>query len=283
VRGRAGSILFSGDLGREDDLLMLPPEPPGSPDWLVMESTYGDRDHEAIDPIARVAEILRKTTERGGILLIPSFAVGRTQTLLYCLYEIFTRQLADRVPVYVNSPMATNVTHLFRGAYAHHRLDAAKSEAVCGLATYVRSVQDSRQLSESRDPAVILSASGMATGGRVLHHLKALAPESRHTILLPGFQAPGTRGQALAHGAQRIKIHGGWVPVRAEVIQLDVFSAHADRSGLLRWAASAQRAPRTVFVTHGEAVASDALRLALQDELGYEARVPEFGETVALG
>jgi metallo-beta-lactamase family protein len=282
VERRGRQLLFSGDVGRSDDLLMKPPAPPGAPDWIVVESTYGDRTHPVLDPFETLASTLTKTITRGGTLLIPCFAVGRAQTLLYCLHEIFRRELAERVPVYVNSPMATDVTNLFRRSAAHHRLDASQAAAVCDVAHYVRSVEESRDLVAQRSPCVILSASGMASGGRVLHHLRALAPDARNTLLFPGFQAPATRGDAIVRGARQVKIHGALVPVDAEVVQLDVFSAHADQAGLIGWLRDAEKPPRRVFVTHGEAVAADTLRRSVQDALGFAAHVPEYRESVQL-
>ncbi len=282
LRHGARKLLFSGDLGRSDDLLMRAPAPPGDPDWVVVESTYGDRNHPAADPVARIAEILAETLRRGGSLLIPSFAVGRAQTLLYCLHEVFRRGLAARVPVFVNSPMATDVTDLYRRHVDHHRLSAAQCADVCDIATFTRSVEESKRLAARRGPLVIVSASGMATGGRVLHHLKVLAPEQRNTILLPGFQAPGTRGDALASGADQIKIHGEYVRVRARVEQLEILSAHADQADLLAWLGRCGKPPREVFVVHGEPVASDTLRRLTREHLGYAARVPEYLETVSL-
>jgi metallo-beta-lactamase family protein len=275
-------ILFSGDLGRDDDLLMFPPEPPGDPDWIVVESTYGDRFHEPADPFESLAGHLTKTRERGGILLIPSFAVGRAQQMLYCFHEIFRRRLADRVPVFVDSPMATSVTSVFRHMARYHRLPESECDAVCDVAQFVRSPAESREVSARTEPAVVISASGMATGGRVLHHLKAFAPHARNTILFPGFQAPGTRGDAMVHGARSVKIHGGKVPIHAEVVQLDFFSAHADQTGLLAWVGAAEKPPQQVFVTHGEPVPADTLRHEIQDTLGFEAHVPEYRETVEL-
>ena len=276
------TVLFSGDLGNSRDLLMYPPEAPGAPDWVVIESTYGDRLHEQCDPVERVAEILERTIARGGSLLIPSFAVGRAQTLLYCLYEAFRRELVREVPVFLNSPMATNVTQLFRRSASLHRLSDELVEKVCRLATYVRTPDESRKLSGSRYPMVIISASGMASGGRVLHHLKALAPDHRNTILVPGFQAPGTRGAAMVAGARSVKIHGSYIPVRAEVIQLDLFSAHADQRDLLAWIGRCEKLPRGVFVTHGEPVPADVLRRTIHDRLGCPTSTPEFGEVVDL-
>lgn len=275
-------ILFSGDLGREEDLLMRPPARPGDPDWIVVESTYGDRLHPKSDPFEALAAELTKTVDRGGVLLIPSFAVGRAQTLLYCFHEIFRRRLAEPVDVFVDSPMATDVTQLFRRATDHHRLTDDHCGDVCGVAQYTRTPASSRELSARTAPAVIISASGMASGGRVLHHIKAFGPHRRNTILFPGFQAPGTRGDALVHGAPRVKIHGRQVPIKAEVVQLDIFSAHADQAGLLGWVGAAKKPPRRVFVTHGEPVAADVLRREITDALGFEACVPEHGETVDL-
>ena len=275
-------ILFSGDLGRGDDLVMRPPASPGDADWIAIESTYGDRLHSRRDPLDTLASIVAKTCARGGVLLVPSFAVGRTQTLLYCLHEIFRRGLAPEVPVYVNSPMATDATELFRRSTAYHRLDSSLAAAVCGRAHYVRSVAESRELVARSSPSVVLSASGMATGGRVLHHLRALAPEPRNTLLFPGFQAPGTRGDAIVRGAPEIKINGAMVPIAAEVIQLDLFSAHADQAGLLAWLRSCERAPRRVFINHGEAVPADTLRRIVKDELGVPTHVPEYRESIAL-
>jgi metallo-beta-lactamase family protein len=275
-------VLFSGDLGRSEDLLMQPPAPPGDPDWVVVESTYGDRRHVEADPFDSLAAVLTRTRERGGILLIPSFAVGRAQTLLYCFHEIFERGLAREVPVFVNSPMATDVTELFQRSSDYHRLPESLCDSVCAVAQYTRSPEASKQLTASREPAVVISASGMASGGRILHHLEVLAPDARNTILFPGFQAPGTRGDALVRGVSSVKIHGAQVPVEAEVLQLDIFSAHADQAGLLAWLGACGRRPERVLVTHGEAVPADTLRREIQDSLGYAVHVPEYLESIDL-
>jgi metallo-beta-lactamase family protein len=277
------SLLLSGDLGREDAPLMRGPTPPDSPSWVVIESTYGDRAHTKVDPVEEIGRVLTRTLQRDGTLLIPSFAVGRAQTLLYCLHEVFRRGIAPEVPVYINSPMATSVTELYRRYHEYHRLPPELCEEVCGMAHFVRSVDDSRELSSrGRFPGVIISASGMATAGRVLHHLKSLAPDTRNTILLPGFQAMGTRGDALARGASTVKIHGGHVPVRAEVVQFDHLSAHADQAGLLAWIAGCSRRPRRTFVTHGDPLASDALRRRIEETLGFRVEIPEYRDEVTL-
>jgi metallo-beta-lactamase family protein len=282
LRDARGAVLFSGDLGRADDLLMPPPRPPGEVDWIVMESTYGNRSHGERDPVAAIADVVRRTTDGGGAVLMPSFAVGRAQTLLYCLHTAFEKGLCPRVPVYLNSPMATDVTDLYERFHDYHRLPPEECAQVCDVAEFVRSVEESKRLAERKGPLVIISASGMATGGRVLHHLRALAPHPENTIVLPGFQAAGTRGADIAAGAESVKIHGQWVPLRAQVVQLDLLSAHGDREDLVAWLGSAARTPREVFLVHGEPPATDTLRLAIKNRLGYEPRVPEHLESVEL-
>lgn len=275
-------VLFSGDLGRYDDLLMLPPEEPEAPDFVVMESTYGDRHHPDSDPIGMMGSLVRRVVERGGVLLIPSFAVGRAQLMLYCLHRLFESGASPRVPVYVNSPMATDVTRLFELHHEEHRLDAAQCALVCKEARFVATVEESKQLNQEHGPMVIISASGMLTGGRILHHVKEFAPNSKNAILLPGFQAAGTRGEALQRGADEIRIHGRYVPIRAEVVQMDGFSAHADRDDLLRWLGACRKAPDEVFLVHGEPAAADALRQRIETTLGYDVTIPALGDCVQL-
>lgn len=282
VEHRGRRILFSGDLGRYDDLLMLPPEEPQAPDFVVMESTYGDRHHADGDPIAMMGAVVRRVVERGGVLLIPSFAVGRAQLMLYCLHQLFEQGAVPRVPVYVNSPMATDVTRLFERHHEEHRLDAAQCAAVCRAARFVATVEESKRLNQEKGPMVIISASGMITGGRILHHIKEFAPDPRNAILLPGFQAAGTRGEALQRGADELKIHGRYVPIRAEVVHLEAFSAHADRDDLLRWLGACREAPDEVFLVHGEPAAADALRQRIEGGIGYDVTIPELGDCVHL-
>lgn len=276
------SVLFSGDLGRSDDLLMKPPEPPPAADYVVLESTYGDRMHAAIDVLDTLAEVIGRTAARNGIVVVPAFAVGRAQALLYCIHQLKRDRRIPDLPVYLNSPMAAEATGIYLRHAAQHRLPREQCEAAFAVAKVVGSVEESKRLNLLRWPSVIVSASGMASGGRVLHHLSAYAPDPRNTILFAGFQAPGTRGAALVGGANTVKIHGRQVPVRAEVVHLDALSAHADRDGLLAWLAALPHPPKRVFVQHGEPVASDALRLAIEERLGWLALVPEHGERHAL-
>jgi len=278
VGWEGSSILFSGDLGRSDDLVMRPPEVAGPADYVVVESTYGDRRHPATDMLAELAGVINRTAARGGIVVIPAFAVGRAQTLLHCIQLLKQARRIPDMPVYLNSPMAADATRIYRKHLDEHRLSAEQCAAMQGQTIIVNTIEESRRLNTLGFPSIIVSASGMATGGRVLHHLKAYAPDARNTILFAGFQAAGTRGAAMVAGAEAIKIHGTYVPVRAEVANLQALSAHADRDQLLAWL-EAQRAPRQVFVTHGEPVAADALRLAIQERHGWPCAVPEYRES----
>lgn len=278
----ASTVVFSGDLGRSRDPIMYAPQAMGSADYVVVESTYGDRTHAVIDVEAALATIVNETIARGGIVLMPAFAVGRAQLLLYILQRLRARNAIPAVPVYLNSPMAIEATEIFCHFHREHRLSAEECAAIDANTKYVRSVEESRDLSFSKFPSVIISASGMASGGRVLHHLKALAPDHRNSIVLAGFQAPGTRGASLASGAESIKIHGGWYPVRAAVHTLDALSAHADSNEIMTWLKTFDPAPRQAFVTHGEAAAADALRCRIQDELRWRVSVPEYREEVVL-
>lgn len=273
-------LVFSGDLGRYDDATMLAPQPVPRADYLVVESTYGNRLHDRTPPEEALEEAIQRTVRRGGSIIIPAFAVGRAQSLLYHLSQIRKRGRLTNVPIFLDSPMAQNASDIFCEHGEQRRLAEQQCREACSIATYTRDVDASKELDRDPMPKIIISASGMATGGRVLHHLKRYAPDRRNMILLAGFQAGGTRGAALKAGAQEIKIHGQYVPVRAEVVSLDMFSAHADRDELLRWLRGFDEAPRRTFVTHGEPDASDALRHCIAEKLGWDARVPEHGERV---
>ncbi|MFZ3119961.1 MAG: MBL fold metallo-hydrolase [Variovorax sp.] len=276
-----GSILFSGDLGRSDDLVMRAPQAPEPADYVVIESTYGNRLHPEVDTLRALAEVVNRTAARGGMLVIPAFAVGRAQTILHGLQLLKQARRIPDMPVFLNSPMAADATRIYRRHLDEHRLSAEQCAAMSHEAIIVNTVAESKRLNALNYPSIIVSASGMATGGRVLHHLKAYAPDARNTILFAGFQAAGTRGAALVGGADAVKIHGEYVPVRAEVANLDTLSAHADRAQLLAWIGQL-KAPRRVFVTHGEPVAADALRLAIAERHGWPVSVPDYRDSVAL-
>ena len=275
-------IVFSGDLGRYDDATMVDPEPVPRADYLIVESTYGNRRHDPTDPEEALEDVINRTVRRGGSVIIPAFAVGRSQSLLYHLSQLKKRGRLTNIPVFLDSPMAINASSIFCDHIGEHRVTADECKEACGIATYTREVEESKRIDQDSMPKIIISASGMVSGGRILHHLKHYAPDHRNTILLAGFQAGGTRGAALKAGAHELKIHGQLVPVRAEVASLDMFSAHADRDELLRWLGGFEAPPRMTFVTHGELEASDTFRRSIAEELGWKARVPEHGERVEL-
>lgn len=277
-----GSVLFSGDLGRDHDILMKPPETPPGADTVLVESTYGEREHLEEDPATTLADVVSRTAARGGVVVIPAFAVGRAQALMHLVAQLKEQRRMPDVPVFLNSPMAADVTELYVRYRAQHRLSSAQCRAMCEAVRIVNTVNESQRLNELKMPAVIIAASGMATGGRVVHHLKAFAPDRRNTILLAGYQAAGTRGALLAGGASEVKIHGEYVKVRAEVVSLGSLSAHADRHELLRWMGKLPSPPRQVFVTHGEPAAADSLRLAIEDTHGFSCSVPEQRQEVEL-
>jgi metallo-beta-lactamase family protein len=274
------SVLFSGDLGRPNDPLMHAPAPPPASDYVVVESTYGDRTHSAEDPYEELRDVVRRTCRRGGVTIIPTFAVGRAQLLLLLLARLEEAGEIPDVPVYLDSPMAIDATQLLLDFVAEHRLSTADAVAIGRSAALVRTAEESKSLDRIRSPAVILAASGMATGGRVVHHLKTFATDERNTILFSGFQAGGTRGASLVAGAGTVRIHGEMIPVRAEVTQLLTASAHADANELAAWLSQLPTPPRHVFVTHGEPSASDALRARIEQMFGWSVTVPEYRDVV---
>jgi metallo-beta-lactamase family protein len=281
---RAGrTVLFSGDLGRARDPVLAPPEPCPGADWIVIESTYGDRRHADVDPADALAALAEKVCARGGAILVPSFAVGRTQSLLHLIWRLRQAGRLPHVPVFVDSPMAADVTRLYLDHPSDHGLGPESAREVFGAATYVQTPEESKRLSARKGPMILISASGMATGGRILHHLRAFAPDPKNAVLLAGFQAEGTRGAKLAAGDREIKIFGERVPVNAEIASLPNASAHADAEEILAWLKTAPRAPEGVFVTHGEPAASEALRARIAAELGWQAQVPRLGESAEMG
>ena len=279
-------LVFSGDVGRQGDLLMPPPQPPEAADVLLVESTYGNREHPGDDDAARLAAIVRETAARGGSVLLPAFAVGRAQALLLVLQRLRAAgEISAQLPIFLDSPMAAEATALYRRYGKLLRVSAGELSKLLDGVRIVADAAGSMRLSSARFPRIIVSASGMATGGRVLYHLKALAPDARHALVFAGFQVGGSRGARLAAGEREVKIHGEFVPVRAEVHHLQGFSGHADRHELLQWlrAMPGGHAPAHTFVVHGEADAADALRIAITRELGWGAvRVPQLGESVSL-
>lgn len=276
------SIVFSGDLGRFGDPLMFDPEAVREADYLVIESTYGNRRHDATEPAAALGDVIERTVHRGGSVIIPAFAVGRAQLLLYYLWQLKQAGRLALVPVYVDSPMATDAGEVLLRHLADQKLPPETCRAVRDVATYTRDVEASKAITHNSMPKVIISASGMATGGRVLHHMKAYGPDRRNTLLFSGFQAAGTRGAALLGGAREVKIHGEWVPIRAEIATLGMLSAHADADEILRWLGGFAKPPRHTFIVHGEPDAAETLRTRIAGELRWPCTVSEPLRSYAL-
>ena len=283
IHWKGRNIVFSGDLGRYNDPLMADPAVVKNADYLVLESTYGDRRHDQEDPENRLEDIIRRTVTRGGTVVIPAFAVGRAQLLLWYLYRLKQQgRLPANLPIYLDSPMSVSAVDIYRNHPHDLRLHETDYAAAFNIAHYVRDVEESKALDTTPMPKVIISASGMATGGRVLHHLKRYAPDPRSSILFAGFQAAGTRGAKMLNGAETIKIHGEYIPVRAELHNLSMLSAHADADEIMRWLGNFQTPPKETFLVHGEPEAADTLRLRIKDELGWSCRVAGDLEKVRL-
>jgi metallo-beta-lactamase family protein len=285
--GRSFVIVFSGDVGRYDQPILKDPQPVARADYLLCESTYGDREHPGDSILDQLAEIINRVAQRGGSAVIPAFAVGRTQTLLYLLRELEEARRIPHLPVYIDSPMAISVTGLYLRHREDHSLVFTEEEGHGDpLNTHevhmMRTVEESKQINDVLTPCIIISASGMASGGRVLHHLAHRLPDPRNAVLLVGYQAVGTRGRMLLEGARTVRIHGEDVPVRAEVVEFKQLSAHAGRSELLRWLRGFQSPPRRAFLVHGEPEALAAFQGAVESTFHWPVSVPAYRDTVPL-
>ena len=279
-RSAKGSLLMSGDIGRPDDLMMRPPAPIEHADTLVVESTYGDRLHGDEDSSEILADVIRRTAARGGMVIVPAFAVGRTQSLLYQIWLLKKAGRIPDLPVFLDSPMAIDTTTIYQRHLNEHRLSADECRHMAHVARFCRTVEQSRELNALNYPAIIVSASGMATGGRVLHHLLNHLGDHRCSVVFAGYQAGGTRGARLVAGERSIRIFGQDVAVNAEIVSLPGMSAHADASQLIAWLKTLSKPPRHVYVTHGEPSAADALRWRIEHELGWHTSVPMIGDSV---
>ncbi|CAH0130636.1 Ribonuclease TTHA0252 [Arthrobacter sp. Bi83] len=275
-------VQFTGDLGRPNDPLMYPPRDLGAVDVLVTESTYGNRTHPTTNPETELGEIITRTAKRGGVVLIAAFAVGRAETLMLHLSRLRRRKAIPDIPIYLNSPMAIDASGMYQRHPDEHRLEPQDYQDMYRVATMTRSVDESKLLNLRGGPMIVISASGMLTGGRVLHHLQAYGPDPKNAVVLSGYQAAGTRGAALAEGVKNLRIYGEDVPIKAEVVPMDELSAHADSNEIIEWMRAAPQMPRMTYITHGEPDAADALRVRIKRELGWRARVPEHLETVSL-
>ncbi|CAN5899164.1 MBL fold metallo-hydrolase [soil metagenome] len=275
-------LTFSGDVGRPSDPIMKPPEPLGPTDYLVIESTYGDRRHSTQNIEDALAKVIVETVEKRGVIVVPAFAVGRAQHLLYLVARLRAANRIPDVPVFLDSPMAIDATKLFFDHREDHRLSDDECKAMREIAQYSRTTDDSKAIDRATGPMIVISASGMATGGRVLHHLARFLPDERSTVVFVGYQAAGTRGRSLVEGTDELKIYGQYVPVRARIVRLDGLSAHADYAEMVDWLRASKLSPKRVFVTHGEPSAADAMRRRLVEAFGWNAVVPEDGATIEL-
>lgn len=279
-------IVFSGDVGRYDAPLYFDPAPPPACDYLVCESTYGDREHPAAPVLDELCQVVQAAFGRGGVLLVASFAVGRAQQLIYLLRVLIEQRRIPSVPIYLDSPMAADATHIFcRHASEHDLSEGQLLGSHCVLdgpnVHMVRTVEESKQINSMTGPAVIIASNGMMTGGRILHHLEQRLPHEQNTIVLSGFMAEATRGRALADGAKFIRVYGHDVPVRAAVVSMSALSGHAGHSELIRWLAPLPT-PRQVFITHGELPSATALAGELHSTRGWNTVVPKLGESFEL-
>lgn len=282
LRHKDIKILFTGDLGRPHDTVMKPPTVITEADYLVIESTYGDRLHNKSDPMDKLAQVINDTVSKNGSLIIPAFAVGRTQDLLFQLYTLKQSHRIPGIPIFLDSPMAQNVSDLLIRYSSEHRIPKNLCKDVCQIATYTRTADESKAINSLNMPKVIISASGMAEGGRVLHHLKKYLPGRNNTILFTGFLTSGTRGDRIICGESEIKIHGEMIPVRAGIEVLENMSAHADYQEIINWLKHFKKTPRQTFITHGELTSALALQNHIAQQLHWSCIIPEYLQTEIL-
>lgn len=270
-------IIFSGDVGRYHDLIMFPPEPLPDADYLVIESTYGDREHEKVDLMSIMADIINDAIRNKGAVIIPAFAVGRAQLILYIIRKLKEQKKIPNIKTFLDSPMAIDATELYCEYHEEHRLDAEEAHKMCSSATLTRTSEESRAINELAEPKIIISASGMASGGRILHHLSQYIVDPKNTVVLVGYQAAGTRGRALQDGATQIKIFGEELNVRAKIENISSLSAHGDYNDLIHWINESKLKHPKIFITHGEPEAAEAFCQKLKDVFKWDVEVPKDG------
>jgi len=286
--GKRKTVYFSGDVGRYGvPILKEPQNYPGS-DVLFVESTYGNRSHPAGDPRAAITEAVNEGIKRGGVIIIPAFAIDRTQELLYMLHESMVEKEIPQIPIWLDSPMGIEATTLYTRSIGEHDVEMRQyfSEQVNPIfppsLRVTPTSSESRKLNDLDGPAIIISASGMATGGRILHHLKLRLPKKQDTVIFVGYQAEGTKGRRLVEGEDEIKIHGKWIPVRAAIRQVSGLSAHADIDELIAWLSRRERDPETVCLIHGEYNVQQEFAQRLEEEFGWKPKIPELGDSIQL-
>lgn len=276
------SIVFSGDLGRMNDPILKTPAKIEYADYLLIESTYGNRLHQESNPTEELKEIINRTAARGGVIVIPAFAVGRAQNIMFYLHQLKQQNAIPNIPIFLDSPMAIDASEIFRDHNDEHKLGQKLSNEICKIVKYVRTTEESKSLNKIKVPMIIISASGMAEGGRVLHHLKNYISNHNNTIIFTGFQAEGTRGDRIIKGEKEIKIHGNFYEVNAEIINLDNASAHADYKEILTWLKNFRQAPKKTFVTHGSKESAFSLKEKIEKELGWNVEVPQYLQSETL-
>ena len=282
IQAGGRSFVFSGDLGRANPITLKPRATLREADYLVIESTYGDRCHSKEPPIESLAKLINETLGRGGQVLIPTFAIGRTQDILHLIAQLKASHRIPKVPVYLDSPMAEKATTIFDHFAEWHRLSSPDLRRLSTTFQFVSSVNQSMSICHSKEPAIVLAGSGMLTGGRIKHHLAARLPHEINTVILVGYQASGTLGRFLREGADEAKLFGKYVPVRARIAEISSLSAHADQREILEWIAGFSRLPKEIFIVHGEANASEGLRVRISDQFGIVPHIAKLGETVTL-
>lgn len=271
-------FVFSGDIGREHDLLLFPPEKPEWADYLFIESTYGDKLHPQESVSDKLVELITKTIHNRGNLIIPSFAVERLQTLMFLLWKLYNENRIPNIPIFIDSPMGNNVLSVFQNFQDWHKLPMKDFNAMSNRMNIITSYKETWETIDNPQPKVVIAGSGMVTGGRVLTYLKQLIDKTNTTVLLVGFQAEGTRGRQLLEGEQELKFFGKYYPVNAEIHHIESLSAHADQQGLLDWTSSIKNIPEETFLIHGEPTAQNALRVKLQDTYGWKVNIPKLYE-----
>ncbi|WP_163931218.1 MBL fold metallo-hydrolase RNA specificity domain-containing protein [Paraferrimonas sp. SM1919] len=283
IKAQGKVIGFSGDVGRPDDIVMHPPSKLPKLDLLLLESTYGDRLHSREDPYHQLAKVVNDTAHKGGVLLIPSFCVGRAQTLQYMLARLIVDHKIPKLPIYIDSPMAIKVSDIYCRHRQQHKLNTQQCQLMEAMNTYVKSVEDSKALAGIRVPHIIIAGSGMATGGRILHHMKHLLSDHRTTLLFSGYQAGGTRGAKLIRGEATVKIHGDWIPVKAKVDMIEGLSAHGDHQDILNWLMESDLDKNTpIILVHGEEPALESFRDYLNQHSPFQASVATYKSILRL-
>jgi len=275
-------IVFSGDIGRKNSDLLAPPTIIEDADYLIMESTYGDRLHPENNPIDDLEETILSTIEKGGNLVIPSFAVGRAQEIMYLVNQLKEQKRIPNIPVYLDSPMGADATEIFLNHPNWHKLSSQETYLVSKHITIIRDFHDTFKVLKTKESKIIIAASGMLTGGRVLTYLKEYGPLHDNTILLVGYQGEGTRGRALKEGLKEVKLHGKYVDIFAEIKNIDSMSGHADQKEMLDWIKAFRKNPKKIFLVHGEPQAQDVFRVKIQDEIGSEVIIPELNQEFIL-